>query len=65
MQQLFIGGLQQLIPELPQQVSVELKQLKQISQKQFAVDSLVEQQILASHFCRTIPVHTKVNPIID
>ena len=66
MQQLFIGGLQQLIPELPQQVSVELKQLKQISQKQFAtVDSLVEQQILASHFCRTIPVHTKVNPIND
>jgi hypothetical protein len=62
MQQLFIGGLQQLIPELPQQVSVELKQ---ISQKQFAVDSLVEQQILASHFCRTIPVRTKVNPIID
>jgi hypothetical protein len=63
LQQFIIGELQQLIPELPQQASVELKQFEQISQKQFVVDSLAEQQILASHFCRTIPVRTKVNPM--
>jgi hypothetical protein len=59
LQQFIIGGLQQLIPELPQQTLVELKQFEQISQKQFVVDSLVEQQILTSHFCRTIPVYAQ------
>lgn len=64
MQQLITGELQQLIPELPQQVPVEskAKQFEPISQKQSVDESLLEQQILRSHFRIAIPVN-KVNPI--